>query len=220
MKKLHFPRVPGWMLLFAGCFATSASAQQTPAGSAAIEGVKGVKQDAVESVKNVQTGTVQPAAATIDPQGVKKVDGVSTVNGVKVPGQQPPPPPPPPEGQAPPPPPPPQGKVEPPPPARPPVGSVAPAANGSVGSAAAIRAVKGVTGLNPLKRENLEAALRMKAASAGTPVGSGAENGGKGKAAAAALLSGIAETPPAKPGPKEDGRAKLQEIKKLLETGS
>lgn len=167
--------------------------------SSAIEGIKGVKQEAVQSVKNVQTGTTQPAPAEIHTQGVKKVDGVNTITGLKVPGQTP---------------------VAPPPPPPPPAGSAVPAGVGTVGTAATIRAVKGVTGIQALKRENLETALQIKTGGGGTPTGTGAEKGGKGKAAAAALLGGKLETPPLQPGPKEDGRAKLQEVKKLLETGS
>jgi hypothetical protein len=173
-----------------------------------------VKEDAVANVKNAETGN----AATSTTQGVNKINGVETINGVKADGRTVvpptgtvvPPPPPPPVGAAPPPPPPPPAPI---------VsagGTAIPAGGGSVGSAANIRAVKGVAGINTAKLQNLEKALILKQGG-GTPTGNGAEKGGKGKAAAAALLGVPLEK---KPGPKEDGRGGFQEFEKLQNNGS
>ena len=161
----------------------------TPAAS--IDGVRGVKQDAVESIKKVEPGTVNPAAVTTA-AGVNKVDGVNTVNGVKAPGHE---------------------AVQPVPPT--PAGSAAP-----VGAVSNIRAVQGVQGILPPKQQNLEAALMMKEGGGGTPAGGGAEHGGKGKAAAAALLGAPPEKAPVKTGPLQDGRGGFQEFEKLTTPGS
>jgi hypothetical protein len=67
---------------------------------------------------------------------------------------------------------------------------------------------------------NLEAALIMKEGGDGSPAGSGAERGGKGKAAAAALLSAPPGKPAPKLGPREDGRVGFQEFEKLQNRGS
>ncbi len=194
-------------------------AQEKPA--AAINGVKGVKQEAGESVKKIEPPavTLPPASITPPPpntaQTVNKVDGVNTIQGVKALGQDAPPPPPPAaagnavEGV---------NKVEgikatppnavqgvpPPPPA---------------GTVSTIRAVQGVQGIIAPKQLNLEAALLMKEDGKGTPAGGGAE-GGKGKAAAAALLSGPRGIVPAAPLPDGDGRAGFQEFEKLTAPGS
>src|SRR4051812_22957619 len=74
-------------------------AQQTPAGSAAIEGVKGLRQEGAGSVKNPPPPAAEKAAAIVNAQGVQKVEGLDKVEGVKPPPQNavtPPPPPPPP----------------------------------------------------------------------------------------------------------------------------
>ena len=113
------------------------------------------------------------------------------------------------------------GAANTPPPPPPPIvaagGTTVPAGGGSVGTAANIRAVQGVAGINTAKLQNLEAALQLKKDGTGTPTGSGAEKGGKGRAAAAGLLSAPLEK---QPGPKLDGRAGFQEFEKLQNTGS
>ena len=66
---------------------------------------------------------------------------------------------------------------------------------------------------------NLEAALVLKEDAKGTLATPGAE-GGKGKAAAAALLNGPKGPAPAPPLPNGDGRAALQQFEKLDKPGS
>ena len=97
-------------------------------------------------------------------------------------------------------------------------GTAVQAGGGTVGSGGSIRAIKGVAGINAAKLQNLEAALQIKHGGEGTPIGGGAEKGGKGKAAAAALLGVPGPAP--KAGPKADGRAGFQEFEKLPDTGS
>jgi hypothetical protein len=82
-----------------------------------------------------------------------------------------------------------------------------------VGSAAKIRAVQGVGGINTAKLQNLEAALNLKKDGTDVPAG----NAGKGRAAAAGLLSAPLEKQTTTP---EDGRAGFQEFEKLQNTGS
>jgi hypothetical protein len=203
--------------IFLAISLVAAQAQEPRPATAGVDGIKGVKEDAVANVNNVETGN----AATSTAQGVNKINGVETINGVKAAGRTVvpptgsvvPPPPPPPVGAAPPPP--------SPPPSPPPIvsagGTAVPAGGGSVGTAANIRAIKGVSGINSAKLQNLEKALILKQGGGGTPTGTGAENGGKGKSAAAALLAAPLEK---KPGPKEDGRAGFQEFEKLQNNGS
>ena len=167
------------------------------ANPSAIDGVKGVKQEAVESIKKVEPPTANSAAISTA-QGVKKVDGIDTINGVKAAGHDAVPPIPPP----------------------PPAGSATNVVGGAVGAVSSIRAVKGVQGIIPPKQLNLEAALLIKEGGAGTPAGGGAEKGGKGKAAAAALLTAPAGLAPAKPIPNGDGRAGFQEFEKGTAPGS
>ncbi len=242
--------LPIWLGL--GAIAGAQNAQPAPA---AVQGIKGVKEDAVSTVKHVETGNAAPTGgvttgAKNDAQAVNKVNGVETINGVKQDGRAVVPPPPP---VAPPPP-----KVNgvetingvkedgrtvitPPPPVAPPPPKVngvetingvkeeghtvvvpppppPPAVHQAVGTAATIQAVKGVTGLNTAKIQNLEAALNLKHGG-NTPPGTGAENGGKGKAAAAGLLAAPLEKPDAK-APKADGRGGFQEFEKLQVNGS
>lgn len=86
-------------------------------------------------------------------------------------------------------------------------------------SISTVRAVKGVQGIVAPKQLNLEAALLIKDQAKGTPATNGAE-GGKGKAAAAALLSGPPGPVPAPLTPNKDGRGALQEFEKLDKPGS
>ncbi len=164
--------------------ASLAVAYEKPASTAAIDGVKGVKQEAVQSVKKVEPPTA--AAAVTAAQGVNKVDGVNTIAGVKAADRD---------------------AVQPIPPK--------PVAN----AVSSIRAVQGVQGIIAPKQLNLEAALLIKHDGTGTPAGGGAE-GGKGKAAAAALLGAPAGLAPTKPIPGGDGRVQLQEFEKLTTAGS
>ncbi len=184
-------------------------AQQQPSADA-INGVKGVKQEAVQSIKKIAPPTVVPVTPP-PPTGVTQpvpppppaAQAMNKVEGVK-----PPPPPPPPQAV---------NKVDgiqatppntvkgvPPPPAA---------------AISTIRAVQGVQGIIAPKQLNLEAALVLKEDAKGTPATPGAE-GGKGKAAAAALLNGPKGLVPAPPVPNGDGRGALQEFEKLDKPGS
>ena len=213
------------------------SAQEKRPPTAAVEGIKGVKEDAVAKVKNIETGNATPSGGVTTgtkntAQGVKedaaaKIKNIETGNtapgggvatGTKSTAQ----------GVnkidgidtingvkadgrtavLPPPPPP------PPPPTAPPVvpikGTAVNVGGGTVGASGSIRSITGVAGINTVKLQNLEAALQLKHAE-GKP-----EPGGK--AAAAALL---APGPPGpKSGPKADGRAGFQEFEKLPNIGS
>ena len=186
------------MLLVAGI----AMAQEKPAADA-INGVKGVKQEAVQSIKKIApptvvpvtppppsgvtqavpppppTGVTQPAPPPPAMQGVNKVDGIQATPPNTVKGVPPPP----------------------------------------AAAISTIRAVQGVQGIIAPKQMNLEAALLIKEDAKGTPAGGGAE-GGKGKAAAAALLNGPKGLTPAPPLPNADGRGALQEFEKLDKPGS
>jgi len=253
-----------WVFPVCLCLGGLAVAQEPRPPAAAVEGIKGVKEDAVANVKRIETGNAAASGGIVtgtksDAQGVNKVNGVETISGVQADGRTvlpptnpvAPPPPPPPSGVVqpattvvapPPPPPPPSGVIQPapsvaappPPPASvvqpatsvappppPPIvsagGTAVPAGGGSVGSAANIRAVQGVAGIDTAKLQNLEKALVLKQGGGDTPTGAGAEKGGKGKSAAAALLAVPLEK---KPGPKQDGRDGFQEFEKLQNNGS
>lgn len=169
-------------LLCMGCLAV---AQEKRPTTAAVQGIKGVKEDAVAKVKS-------------DAQGVSKINGVETINGVKVDGR---------------------ATVTPAAPIVAAGGNAVPAGGGTVGSSGTIQSVHGVSGINTARLQNLEAALLMKQGG-GTPAGTGAEKGGKGKFAAAALLGPPLGKPEPKAGPKEDGRAGFQEFEKLQNSGS
>ncbi len=203
MKTLKF-------IILSSLVAGIAMAQEKPAADA-INGVKGVKQEAVQSIKKIAPPTVVPVTPP-PPTGVT----------------QPVPPPPPPAAQA-------MNKVEgvkPPPPPPPPqavnkvdgiqatppntVKGVPPPPAAAIST---IRAVQGVQGIIAPKQLNLEAALVLKEDAKGTPATPGAE-GGKGKAAAAALLNGPKGLVPAPPVPNGDGRGALQEFEKLDKPGS
>lgn len=194
----------------------SANADDQPA---VINGVKGVKQEAVESIKNVAPPTVVPVTPPPPTDVAKPVPpppptgtaapNAYKVEGVEAPGQAAPPPPPP-AAQG-------VNKVDgiqatppntvkgvPPPPAA---------------AVSTIRAVQGVQGIIAPKQLNLEAALLIKEDGKGTPAGTGAE-GGKGKAAAAALLQGPPGLAPALPATVGDGRAVFQEFEKNAAPGS
>ena len=175
-------------------------AQEKTPPPAVVSGIKGVKEEAVAKVK-----PIEPTVATTPKntaQGVNKIDGIDTINGVKADGRAPVLPPPP--VQPPPP---------PPPPKAPPVvgvkGTAVNVGGGTVGAGGSIRAVNGVAGINAAKLQNLEVALQIKQNP--TP-----EGPGKAKAAAALLGPG----PGTKTGPKADGRAVFQEFEKLPNNGS
>ena len=205
-------------LCMAGSLSVAAYGQQSTspapaAPTAGVQGIQGVKQEAVANIKNVQPGVV--TGAQNDPQGVNKINGVNAKGqATTVPLTPPPPiaatPPPPPPAAS-------TTTAVPPPPIVSAGGTATPAGGGAIGSTASIQAVKGVSGISSPKLQNLEAALLIKNG-ADTPAGSGAEKGGKGRAAAAGLLS----APLGKPAqaPKEDGRAGFQEFEKLQNTGS
>lgn len=227
-----------WAVAIPLCLGCLAVAQEKSPPTEAVEGIKGVKEDGVAKIRNVETGTATGTKSAA--QGVNKINGIDTINGVKADGRAVVPPvnpvpPPPVAGTA--------VKVEagsatgttsnakgvnkidgintingvkadghvavPPPPPR--VGSVVNAAGGTVGSGGTIQAVNGVAGINAAKLQNLAAALKLKHETEGTP-------SDKGKAAAAALLG--TGPPGPKPGPKADGRDRFQEYEKLPNTGS
>jgi hypothetical protein len=196
MKSLNF-------IIFSFLLTGTTMAQEKSAADA-IKGVKGVKQEAVQSIKKIApptvvpvtppppvgltqpipppppTGVTQPVPPpTPAAQAVNKVDGIQTTPPNTVKGVPP-----------------------------------TPAA-----AVSTIRAVQGVQGIIAPKQMNLEAALLIKEDAQGTPAGGGAE-GGKGKAAAAALLNGPKVLTPAPPLPNADGRGALQEFEKLDKPGS
>lgn len=195
MKTTHSFSALAFTLLLLGT--AGSRADEKPAAPAEINGVQGVKQEAVPSVRKVEPPTAN-AAAVNQAQGTTKVNGVNTVNGVKADGREavqpvapvPPPPPPPPP---------------------PPAGSATQAGGGLVGAVSSIRAVQGVQGINVPKQQNLEAALLVKGAP-GAPTA-------KGQGAAAALFKGPPGGPP-KNAPGKDGRAGFQEFEKLNTPGS
>jgi hypothetical protein len=199
-KRLLNHSLAASMMLVAGI----AMAQGKPPGDA-IDGVKGVKQEAVKSIKNIAPPTIVPVTPP-PPAGVTQPVPPPPPAGVK----QPAPAPPPPAAQG-------VNKVDgiqtappntvksvPPPPAT---------------AISTIRAVQGVQGIIAPKQLNLEAALLIKEDAKGAPAGGGAE-GGKGISAAAALLNGPAGLVPAPPVPNGDGRAGFQEFEKLTAPGS
>lgn len=205
-NKFVYRLVPVWLCLGGFDVAVHAQEQRPSAPApAAVSGIQGVKEEAAAKIKNIETGNVAVPKNTA--QGVNKIDGINTVNGVKADGRTVVlPPPPVPHPVAPPPPPPPPTARPVPPPI---VGTAVNVAVGTVGNGA-IRPVTGVTGINAAKLQNLEAALLIKQG--------GPDTGNKGKAAAAALLGG--QGPGPKPGPKADGRAGFQEFEKLPNSGS
>jgi hypothetical protein len=199
MKTLKF-------IILSSLVACVVHAQEKPSADA-INGVKGVKQEAVQSIKKIAPPTVVPVTPP-PPTGVTQPVPPPPPTGVTQPAPAPPPPPPAMQGV---------NKVDgiqatppntvkgvPPPPAA---------------AISNIRAVQGVQGIIAPKQLNLEAALLIKEDAKGTPAGGGAE-GGKGKAAAAALLNGPPGLLPAAPIPNGDGRAGFQEFEKLDKPGS
>jgi len=219
-------------LLLCLCGAT-AFAQEAPA-PAAVEGVRGVRQEGSGKVKEIDPATKKVAPTTVD--GVEKIDGVKTPGGAKPVKQAPPPasvtatakpvegaeakatPPPPPtkglvgtEGVKPP-----EGvkgagtKGTPPPPAPKGVEAVkgVKPPEGVKPAAGGIKPVEGVTGIGAGKQQNLEAALQVEAA--GKP-------GPKKAKAAAALLAG--PEPKGKP-TKADDRKVFEEARKIPDNGS
>lgn len=128
--------------------ASNTHADEKPATAAEINGVKGVKQEAVQSIKKVESPTAN-AAPVNKAEGVKKVDGINTINGVKAEAPH---------------------AAQPIPPK--PAGSATNVAGGSVGAVSSIRAVKGVQGIDAPKQRNLEAALLIKEGG-GVPTGKG-----------------------------------------------
>lgn len=219
-------------LLLLGACCAFASAQEAPA-PAAVEGVRGVRQEGSGKVKEIDPAAKNVAPATV--QGVAKVEGVKAPDGAKAVKPEPPPasvtegakpvegagtkatPPPPAkglvgaEGVKPP-----EGvkgagtKGTPPPPA--PKGldgvkGVKPP-EGVKPAAAGIKPVLGVTGIGAGKQQNLEAALQVKPAGKPDP---------RKARAAAALLGG--PEPKGKP-EKPDDRKLFEEIKKIPDNGS
>jgi hypothetical protein len=85
MKNRHALRAILVWFCLAG-FTTAQEKAPAPASPApaAVQGIKGVKQDAVEKVKNVESGIT--TAAKNAAQAVNKIGGVETINGVKADG--------------------------------------------------------------------------------------------------------------------------------------
>ena len=220
-------------ILFFSLGVVCAAAQEAPA-PAAVEGVRGVRQEGSGKVKEIDPATKKVAPTTVD--GVEKVDGVKTPGGAKPVKQAPPPasvtatakpvegaeakatiPPPPTkglvgtEGVKPP-----EGvkgagtKGTPPPPAPKGVEAVkgVKPPEGVKPAAGGIKPVEGVTGIGAGKQQNLEAALQVEAA--GKP-------GPKKAKAAAALLAG--PEPKGKP-TKADDRKVFEEARKIPDNGS
>lgn len=216
------------------CVLCAAALAQDPAAPAAVEGVRGVRQEGSGKVKEID-----PAAKNVAPttaQGVDKVDGVKAPGGAKSVQQAPPPASvtegaKPVEGAG--------TKATPPPPpakglvgaegVKPPEGikgagakgaPTSPAPKGLEGvkgvkppegvkpAAGGIKPVEGVTGIGAGKQQNLEAALQVEAAGKPEP---------KKAKAAAALLGG--PEPKGKPA-KQDDRKLFEENKKIPDNGS
>ncbi|RBP45682.1 hypothetical protein DES53_10264 [Roseimicrobium gellanilyticum] len=239
LTSMHF-KVALWLGL--ACLAPQVHGQSGTT-SPGVQGVQGVKEKAAADIKNLEQGNAASSGGVTDKGTVGEAKSVNQVQGVKTDGRNavqatPPPPPngapppPPPASATPPPPsmatpPPPAGVVgvepdsaappPPPPPTAPPIvpagGTTVPAGGGSVGTAANIRAVQGVGGINTAKLQNLEAALNLKKDGTDAPAG----NAGRGRAAAAGLLSAPLEK---QTGTPEDGRDGFQEFQKLQGTGS
>ncbi len=220
-----------------------AVAQEARPTGAAVEGIKGVKEDAVAKIRNAETGTAEGTKLTAP--GVNKVNAIDTISGVKADGRAVlppvnPVPPPPVAGSA--------SSV--------PTGS----ATGTTTDAKGVNKIDGVDTINGVKADGRTVLPPVNAVppppvagsvtnAAGGTVGSGgtiravngvaginaaklqnleaalklkhegtgAPAGGKAKAAAALLGDG---PPGPKPGPKTDGRAGFQEFDKLPDTGS
>jgi len=219
-----------------------AQQEQAPA-PATVEGVKGVKQDAVTSVKKVEDGVTTGTKSNVE--GVNKVNGIDTINGVKADGRTVVPVPPPPV------------TAVPPPPVMSAGGTVTPAATTPAGTgdvttgtqsvATGVNKIDGVDTIDGVKANGRKAVAPIKpVAPPPVIVGGGSiqsvngvtgintarmqnleaallikdgtgDRGAKAKAAAAGLGG-----PPGKAGllPKEDCRAGFQEFEKLTGTGS
>ena len=74
-----------WLLPVWLCLGGLALAQEKRPPTAAVEGIKGVKEDAVAKIKNVEPGVATGMKSTA--QGVNKIDGIDTINGVKADGR-------------------------------------------------------------------------------------------------------------------------------------
>ena len=85
IRQAKTPALRGAGVLACLLLAGLASAQETRPAPAAVDGVKGVKEDAVSRVRNVETGTA--AGTKSDAQGVNKINGIDTINGVKADGR-------------------------------------------------------------------------------------------------------------------------------------
>jgi DNA-binding NarL/FixJ family response regulator len=77
-----------WIVPVSLSLGSLASAQQAAPAPAAVEGVTGVKQEAVSSVKQLETGTANPTGgvttgAKNDAQAVNKVNGVETIKALR-----------------------------------------------------------------------------------------------------------------------------------------
>jgi hypothetical protein len=236
-------RSPLWAIPVWLCLAVAVGAQEKRPPTDAVEGIKGVKEDAVAKVKNVETGTT--TATRSEAQGVNKIDGIDTINGVKADGRTVVPP---------------VNAVVPPPVAGTAVNVETGTATGTTSNAKGVNKIDGIDTINGVKADGRTAVPPVKSVvpppvagtavqAGGGTVGSGgtiqAVNGvaginaarlrnleaalklkhegqgtpsDQGKAAAAALLGAGPAGP--KPGPKADGRDQFQEFEKLPNTGS
>ena len=74
-----------WAIPVWHCLGGLVVAQEKRPPTAAVEGIKGVKEDAVAKVKNVEPGIATGTKSSA--QGVNKIDGIDTINGVKADGR-------------------------------------------------------------------------------------------------------------------------------------
>ncbi|NBV23781.1 MAG: hypothetical protein EBS05_17915, partial [Proteobacteria bacterium] len=72
-------------LCLSGLVGTASAQEQRPPAPAAVSGIKGVKEEAAAKIKNIEPGNV--AVPQSSAQGVNKIDGINTVNGVKADGR-------------------------------------------------------------------------------------------------------------------------------------
>jgi hypothetical protein len=186
--------------------------------AAQVNGVKGVKQEAVKGIRKEKppegVKSIEQPATTPPPiapkgeieKGIDSVDGVNQITEVKAPNAPAPTNPVPEESNAA------EGAnqvegikaVAP--------DAVMPVAPPQAGAVSTIQAVKGVQGIVAPKQQNLEAALLMKETGDGPPAT-------KAAAAAAALLKGPPGLLPG-PAPGGDGRDDFQEFEDLTTPGS
>lgn len=79
---------PPFLILSLSLSTLAGAQEKAPVPSpAGVEGVKGVKQEAIQQVKNVESGIKTGAKNQVE--AVNKINGVETINGVKADGAAP-----------------------------------------------------------------------------------------------------------------------------------